>query len=161
MANRWVCLSDKDISLLCDSIVSIYGRYSTKALVAKLKKSQKRIAIASAKGKARSLQQWVCRRISGITGIPYNQQDDQCKIHSREMGQSGVDIILRDEAIELFPFSIECKNSESFSLNQFMSQAISNQADGTDWMIVYRAKRLTEPVVIIGWDAFERIVRKG
>ena len=52
------------------------------------------------------------------------------------MGQSVVDITLRDEALQKFPFSIECKSTESINLRDFIQQAKSNQKEGTDWMVV-------------------------
>lgn len=123
-------------------------------LLKKVKRAGKQIAIQSGKGKGRNLQQKVCRDISEAIGIPYDQQDDECLIHSREMGQSGVDVILRGEAKKLFPFSIECKSAEQFSLNVAREQAQANQAKETDWMMVHKRKAWGSPVVILDWNVF-------
>ena len=72
---------------------------------------KKRISVASAKDKGRRLQQWTCEQISKITGIPWGYEDDK-EIQPRIMGQKGVDVILRGDALSLFPFSIECKSMQ-------------------------------------------------
>ena len=152
-------LSKKEIKLLTE-IISIYWSKmggSTKQetlFYNKIKRAGKRIAISSAKGKGRSLQQKICRDISEVIHIPYDQQDDECLIHSREMGQAGVDVILRGEAKRLFPFSVECKSAEQLGLLVIRNQAETNKADGTDWMIVYKCKALNGPVVIMDWNRF-------
>ena len=152
-------LSKKEIKLLTE-IISIYwskmGGATTQETLFynKIKRAGKRIAISSAKGKGRGLQQKVCRDISEVIHIPYDQQDDECLIHSREMGQTGVDVILRGEAKRLFPFSVECKSAEQFGLLATRNQAETNKADGTDWMIVYKCKALNGPVVIMDWNRF-------
>ena len=118
------------------------------------------IKIRSAKDKGMRLQKWVCQKIAKILGIEYNSQDDQCLIHSRTCGLSGVDIILRGEAIKRFPYSIECKSSEKLNLLGTIRQAKSNQVDGTDWLIVYKRKAFKKPIVIMDWDAFQNLVEE-
>lgn len=155
-ASRWLCLTGDEIDLIKGTLEA-RGDSDSLKLVEKIKKATKRIAVSSAKGKGRELQKWVCREISELTGIPYNQQDDDCLIHGREMGQAGVDIILRGAARELFPFSIECKSTEKLSLTTTILQARANTQDGTDWMIVHRNKAVREPIIILTWEAFARI----
>jgi len=156
LSNKWICLSDSDReyikSLLTDDRKS-------KALSKKLEDADKHITVQSAKGKGRELQKWVCRKISGLTGIPFDNKDDNCKIHSREMGQSGVDVILRGEALQKFPFSVECKSTESLNLREFVQQAKNNQKDGTDWMVVVRTKSISDVVVIMSWESFEKLYK--
>lgn len=151
-------LNKEELELLND-MVSYFAVHShcterEDKLRRKIKKAGKTIKISSAKGKGRELQKKVCRDISEAIGIPYDQQDDECLIHSREMGQSGVDVILRGEAKGLFPYSIECKSAEAFSLNAAKGQAEDNQAEGTDWMIVHKRKVWKVPVVILDWRVF-------
>jgi len=130
-------------------------------LYKKLKRSLIPIKISSRKEKGKNLQKWICNKIANLLGIKYNQQDDQCEIHSREMGQSGVDIILRGKALKRFPFSIECKSSEQFNFKNTIEQIRNNSTDDTDWLIVYKKKVFRNPVVIMGWYAFERLFEKG
>jgi hypothetical protein len=127
----------------------------------RLQKATRRITPASAKGKGRELQKWVCRRISLLINLFYDQQNDQCLIHSREMGQAGIDIILRGEAQHKFPYSIECKSVEQFSIPSTIKQAKNNMAKGTDWLIVHKRKSFQEPVVILSWEGFEKLFRRG
>lgn len=121
--------------------------------------SKKSIKISSRKAKGRDLQKWVCSKISELTNFPYDQSDDQCLIHSREMGQHGNDIILRGEALKKFPFSIECKNSETLNLLETIEQVQANQIEETDWLIVHKRKTLKTPIVIMDWDSLEKLYK--
>lgn len=159
MPKKWVTISADDIALL-ESVNTRDPDHALTGLIKKFTKSQNRITVASAKAKGRNLQQWVCDRIATITGLPYNQQDDNCDIHSREMGQAGIDVILRGEARKRFPFSVECKASESLDIKGTVEQAKSNVYPGTDWLIVHRKKAIPDVLAIMAWDAFERLVKK-
>lgn len=154
-----VNLSKKEIDSLAGMISKcfVHTGGSSEAelkLFKKIQRAGKRITRSSAKEKGRNLQKKVCRDISETIDIPYDQSDDQCLIHSREMGQAGVDIILRGEAQTCFPFSIECKSAESLNLPAAKIQAETNRAVGTDWMIVYKKKEWTGPVMIMDWNKF-------
>ena len=109
----------------------------------------------SAKDKGRRLQKLVCEKISKLLDIPFDNTDDFCLIHSREMGQSGTDIILRGEAREKFPFDIECKNTEKLQLNKAIKQA-ENNSEKDNWLIVHKKNRM-EPIVILKFDVFLKI----
>lgn len=122
-----------------------------------LKKLSKRIKPRSAKNKGAALQKFVCQELSEMLSLPYNQGDDECLIHSREMGQPGTDVVLRGEARKRFPYSVECKNTESLSLTDTILQAEANRAEGTEWLIVHKRKALSEPVVILSWSAFRAL----
>ena len=127
-------------------------------LLKRLQRAEKPIKPSSAKGKGRGLQQWVCDRISRLLNIPYNQSDDDCLIHSREMSSNGVDVILRGKAKELFPYSIECKACETLSIPQWVEQAKSNQQENTDWMLIFKKQSMgSEPYVVLSWETFEKI----
>lgn len=123
----------------------------------KIERAGKVLKTSSRKAKGRNLQYWVCEQISRITGIPYLQSDDSCLIHSREMGLSGKDIVLRGEAYKRFPFSVECKNSEDLDLPNTIAQVKANTKEGEIWIIVHKRKTIKEPIVIMSWDGFERI----
>lgn len=159
MSRKWVTIDADDIAML-EQLSELAPSAALSSLVGKFKHTQKKITTASAKAKGRNLQQWVCRKISDLIDIPYDQGDDQCDIHSREMGQAGVDIILRGEARKRFPFSVECKASESLNLKDTVDQVKANMYHGTDWIIVHNKKAIKETLVILSWDAFEKLCRR-
>jgi hypothetical protein len=119
--------------------------------------NRKRITNSSAKAKGRRLQQWVCQQISDFLGIPWGKDE---LIASREMGQNGVDVRLVGEAKERFPFSVECKAQETWSIPAWIKQAKANQLEGTNWLLVAKRNRM-EPVVIIEAETFFQLLQKG
>lgn len=131
-------------------------------LIKKLERAEKKIKTSSAKGKGRNLQYWVCERIAKIFNIEFEQSNDNCLVHSREMGQHGTDIVLRGEVSEKFPFDIECKSHESLSIPEWVRQARSNQKEGRDWLVIFKKQTIGgNPLVLMDWDCFEKIVLKG
>jgi hypothetical protein len=162
MAKRWINLDEKDVELIITTInfSEIKSKQAT-ALLNKLHKTQKRISISSAKAKGCGLQHWTCEQISNILSIPFENKNDQCEIHCREMGQSGTDVILRGKAFKRFPYSIECKNTENINLLDAVNQAKSNQQKDTDWLLIHKKKALAKPIIIMSWEAFEKLFRKG
>lgn len=149
MPNKWINLTDKERETISHALPALAK-----------KMEHKKISVSSAKAKGRNLQHWVCERISKILGLPYVQSDDQCLIHSREIGQHGIDVVLRGEAFKAFPFSIECKSSEQLNLVDTVEQASDNCIKGTDWLIVHRRKAIPNPIVIMSWEAFEKVWNK-
>lgn len=107
----------------------------------------------SAKNKGKRLQNVTCEYVSKYTGIPWGS-GDEFLIRSREMGLSGVDVILLGKAREMFPFSIECKAVEAFSMVPTIKQAETNTKEGDDWLIVHHNSKLKNPVVIIDIETF-------
>jgi hypothetical protein len=148
MPSVWVNLTDADRKAIAEKIPSLAK-----------KMEHKKIKVSSAKGKGRNLQYWVCERIADITGIPWVQSDDNCEIHSREIGLHGQDIVLRGEAAKKFPFSIECKSSEQLNLVETIAQASSNNIPGREWLIVHKRKAIPNPIVVMDWKTFEWIWR--
>lgn len=131
-------------------------------LIKKFERAEKKIKTSSAKGKGRGLQYWVCEKIAGIFGIEFKQGDDECLIHSREMGQHSVDIILRGELKKKFPFSIECKACESLSIPDWVRQSRTNKKEDRDWLLVFKKQTIGhEPLVLMEWETFEKIIVKG
>lgn len=118
-------------------------------------KFKKTIGISSRKGKGRGLQKFVAEEISKLTGIPCGKDEE---ITSREMGQCGTDIRLSKRVLRLFPFSVECKNCESWSLPAWISQAKRNQLPDTDWLLVI-TKNGHEEIVIIDAKVFFSILK--
>ncbi len=108
------------------------------------------ISISSRKAKGRSLQKWVANMISKITGIDHGKDK---LIESREMGQTGVDIKLYGEAKEKFPYSVECKYQESWSIPAWIQSAKNNQLENTDWLLFVRKNR-HEAIVIMDAETF-------
>jgi hypothetical protein len=158
----WINLSKKEINDIIQYMQYSFNNHNRFCfIVKKLKKYLTPIKISSRKGKGRELQKWICEKISKLINIPYNQSDDQCLIHSREMGQKGADIILRGKALKLFPFSIECKSSEQFNIRKAIEQAKSNKLESVFWMVVYKNKSFKKPVIIIDWKAFEYLCING
>ncbi len=121
----------------------------------RLNKKKKRITVASAKAKGRKLQKLVCEKISNILGIDWGYEDDKL-IQPRIMGQKGVDVVLRGEALEQFPFSVECKAQESWSIHSDIEQAKKNVIKNTDWLLIMKRSH-KDPVVIIDIDVFMKI----
>lgn len=158
MGTHRVNLTDEEIAYLIKSLPP--GKSFSGSLERKLRFSLKRITVKSAKAKGRGLQQWLCGEISRLTGLPYDQKDDQCLIHSREMGQGGKDVILRGEALKRFPYSPECKATETLKLMETIIQAKENQSPGTAWLIVHRKKGMQQPIVILDWEVFYELQRK-
>jgi len=124
-----------------------------KTKLERLKRKQP-IKSSSRKAKGRELQKWVCEQVSTLTGIPYDQKDDESLIRSREMGQSGTDVVLRGEAAKRFPFAVECKNHEQISLAAFVRQARANTPEGRKMLLVLKNKALLKPVVVLEWETF-------
>lgn len=131
-------------------------------LIKKLERAEKKIKTSSAKGKGRGLQYWVCERIANLFGIEFKQGDDECLIHSREMGQHGTDVILRGEIGKKFPFDIECKACESLSIPDWVRQARTNKKEDRDWLLIFKKQTIGhEPLALMEWETFEKMIKKG
>jgi len=111
---------------------------------------------ASAKAKGRALQQWACQKISELLDIPWGPDE---LIASREASQSGTDVRLVGEALERFPFSVECKAQEHWAIPAWIEQAKQNQTAGTDWLLVVK-RRYKDPIVIMDAGAFFSLMSK-
>lgn len=111
---------------------------------------------ASAKAKGRLLQQWVCQKISDLTGFSWGKDS---LIASREGGHSGTDVRLIGAAQEAFPYSVECKAHEVWSVSAWIEQAKKNQVKGTDWLLIAK-KRHQKPVVIMDAERFFELLQK-
>jgi len=129
---------------------------SDSRLLKKISRSMTRIKPRSAKNKGASWQKEMCEMISRITGIPFDQSSDSCDIHSREMGLSGADIIVRGKARMLFQFDPECKNCNSLSLPEWVRQAKANAKSG-NWILFVKSPKLEENIAILSVTQFERI----
>ncbi len=106
---------------------------------------KKSISISSRKAKGRNLQKWIVGKLSNMSGIEVQKDGD---IESRPMGQAGTDVILRGEAREVFPWSIECKNQQNWSVLAWIRQAKENLREGTDWLLFCKKNHHEEIVVM-------------
>lgn len=73
------------------------------------------------------------------------EQDD---IRSASMGAYGEDILFSPAARRQFPFSIECKNVERFSVWPAIEQCRANCAAGYTPMVVFTKNRETTQVAL-------------
>ena len=128
-------------------------------LVKKITRSETSIKVSSRKGKGRKLQYFVCERLASLFDIKFDQNDDDCPVHSREMGQHGTDVITRGKVKKLFPFSVECKCCENLQIPQWIEQARSNVEKNKSWLLVVKKKSIGQkPIVIMEWDNFEELM---
>jgi hypothetical protein len=108
------------------------------------------VKTSSAKAKGRRLQQYVMERIAKLLDQPCGKDT---LIASREMGQSGTDIRLIGPAADEFPFSVECKNCENWSVHSWVDQAIDNSTIKRPWLIFAKRNR-GKVVVMMDDDTF-------
>jgi len=108
------------------------------------------------KEKAKRLQKLVASKVSELTGLPCGKD---CPIESRQMGESGVDVRLDNQARVMWPWSCECKNQETWSVPAWVKQAQANCYEGTDWLLVI-GKNHTKPVVVLDLDVFFNLLSK-
>lgn len=114
------------------------------------------ISVKSRKAKGRKLQNWAAKKISELLGIPCGKDKS---IQGREMGQSGVDVKLYGEALELFPFAVECKAQETWSVPAWIRQAKDNEMEGTDWLLFCKRNREAS-IVILDAELFFKLYKK-
>ena len=119
---------------------------------------KKRISTQSAKAKGRRLQQYACEKISELTGYEWGSSGDDKPIESRPMGQSGTDVRMESHVRKLFPYSVECKFQESWSVPAWIEQARTNQTEGTDWLLIMKHSQKS-PVVVIDAEKFFEILK--
>lgn len=129
-------------------------------LIKRIENSMKQIKPRSAKNKGAAWEKETAACISRITGIDYDQQDDNCLIHAREMGLSGVDVILRGKARELFPFDVECKNCNNISLPAWIKQAEGNCTELNNWLLFIKSPVLScKKAVVMSFTKFEEVLK--
>jgi hypothetical protein len=120
-------------------------------------KKKKRISVQSAKAKGRRLQQWAGQMIADLTGFEFGHD---CPIESRGMGQSGTDVRMDAQVLKQFPFSVECKSQESWSVHSWIDQAKNNELPDTDWLLICKRSRHS-PVAVLDAETFFKILSNG
>ena len=105
----------------------------------------------SAKNKGRRLQQWVRQALISLLGL------DPADIESRSMGAGGEDIMLSASARKKFPYSVECKNTESLNVWKAYQQAKANCGEYIP-MLVIKKNREVPLVVVEAEHYFNKLV---
>ncbi len=73
------------------------------------------------------------------------------------MGQAGVDVRMESAVLREFPFSVECKWQEKWSVPEWIEQAQKNRLPGTYWLLVMKRSR-KDPVVVLDAGLFFEIL---
>ena len=100
----------------------------------------------SAKAKGRRLQQWFRDLLIEKLGV--HPED----IESRSMGAGGEDLIMARAAREKFPYSIECKNTESINIWKSYEQAKENSGEYEPIVVLKRNN--VKPLVLVDANYF-------
>lgn len=114
---------------------------------------KRKIQPGSAKDKGRRFQQWLCQKISEITGFSWGSSGDDYPIESRPMGQSGPDVRMETAVKRLFPYSVECKWQETWDVPAWVRQAQKNTPEGEDWLLFIRKNNMKNPYALVVMDA--------
>lgn len=121
-----------------------------------VKKRKKRISVAAAKDKGRRLQKRILKLAADLLGVPCGPDED---LASRPMGQSGTDIRISPKLLKKFPYSIECKNQETWSIVQWIKQAKENQKAGTEWLL-FVSKNHHDDIVVMTVEHFFELLKR-
>ena len=112
---------------------------------------------AARKQKMHRLQKWVAYKVAELTGLECGKD---CPIESRPSGETGPDVRLDNEARREFPFTVECKNQETWSVPAWIEQAKANTYSGTDWVLVISKNRQKTPVVVLDAEVFFNLLEQ-
>lgn len=118
-----------------------------------VEKVAKRMSVASAKNKGRSLQKLVRDMI--LSTFKKLHPDD---VKSTSMGAQGEDVQLSPAARKLFPFSIECKAYKSFAIYAHYEQAKANCPKGSEPLLIIKGNH-KKPLAIVDAEWF--ITQRG
>jgi hypothetical protein len=111
---------------------------------------------SSCKAKGRKLQNFVAKRIAEAINESYGEDES---VSGRPMGQSGTDVRLVGSAKKKFPFDVEVKNQEKWSIQQWIDQAKSNNERERHWLLVCGKNRF-QPVVVLDFETFMQILER-
>lgn len=107
----------------------------------------------SAKAKGRRLQQYVVAKI--LEHFPHLHPDD---VTSRSMGAGGTDVLLSQQAQEVFPFATECKNVEAFNIWAALVQAEANAKEHQAGLVVFK-RNSTEVYAALRFEVLMQLIR--
>lgn len=109
---------------------------------------------ASRKAKGRKLQQEVAKLIQDTFSL------SELDVRSTSMGASGVDVQLSSNALNIFPYAIECKCTEKVNLWDAWTQAHSHAVEESNKtgtavqpMLVIK-KSHKKPIIVLDLEAF-------
>lgn len=105
----------------------------------------------SAKAKGRRLQQWVRDQI--LESFPSLTDAD---VASTSMGAGGMDVQLSTIARKLFPYAVECKNTEKVNIWNAWNQAEANCPKGMQPMLIVK-RNGSFPLAILDAEHFLEI----
>ena len=109
---------------------------------------KKPMSVRSAKAKGRKLQTWVVEKI--LSMFPTLTPLD---VKSTPMGVNGVDVQLSTLAQKLFPYDVECKNTErTKTIYNYYDQAIDHTSGGEPLVIIKMNRQ--KPLAIIDAEYF-------
>lgn len=110
----------------------------------------------SCKAKGRELQKHVAKVIREEFDLP----DDD--VVSRPMGSGGEDIMMSTRARQVFPFSLECKNTKKFPSLEALEQAEYN-AKGYTPVVCWKPPRkgMDDTIVYLKLKDFVSLWRKA
>ena len=108
--------------------------------------------VRSKKNKGVRLQNYVVKRLIEVFGF------DELDVKPAVMGETGVDIHLSKQALQEFPFSIECKNQERWNIPQFFKQAVDNTIPDTYPLLVVKRNR-HEPLAVLRFEDFLQVIK--
>ena len=107
----------------------------------------------SRKAKGRRLQQWLRLRLLSLLNVAPED------IESRSMGAPGEDLMLSQEARRQWPYSVECKNTESLNVWAAWSQACANAGDYQPLLIIKRNRQ--KPLAVVCAEHFVKLSTGG
>lgn len=117
--------------------------------------------VASRKGKARRLQDFVAEELNDLVAEEFNGMK---LFHPAIMGESGVDIKMDMLVKTVFPWDIECKNAENWSIPSWWKQTTANTREGRKPLLVIKKNYMSklngkdEPLVIMRWSDFKELI---
>ena len=109
---------------------------------------------ASCKQKGRRFQQTVATIIKAYFDLP-----DPDAV-STGMGQKGIDIQLSAAARKVFPYAVECKNTETLKIWEALRQAEDNAAKEGLTPALFFTRNRTETYVAIPVKAFMELTAR-
>lgn len=99
---------------------------------------------SSCKAKGRSLQNLVATELNKMS----KERFDAEAFYPAIMGESGKDIKMDIMMATVFPWDVECKNQENWSIPQWWKQAVANTEEGRKPLLVIKKNR-QEPLVVM------------